>query len=108
MINGFFSSCFVISFPSLQLLNASRIPVELPLSHTPASFRSWVKLKMSDSDFSYSTAEVYDIVDVVLYGIFIKPLFILFVISLCLARRRSDPARVGFTWMKLVFPFWIL
>ena len=63
---------------------------------------------MSDSDSSLSTAEVYDIVDVVMYGIFIKPLFILFVISLCLARRRSDPARVGFSWMKAVFPFWIL
>jgi hypothetical protein len=29
-------------------------------------------------------------------------------VSLCLARRRSDHARVGFTWLKLVFPFYTL
>lgn len=48
------------------------------------------------------------IVNVVLTGIFIKPLFIIWLVSLCLARRKSDHARVGFTWMKLVFPFYIL
>jgi hypothetical protein len=51
---------------------------------------------------------IYIIVGMVLSGIFIKPLGILWVISFCSARRRSDPARVGFTWMKIVYPFIML
>ncbi|OIW24633.1 hypothetical protein CONLIGDRAFT_101313 [Coniochaeta ligniaria NRRL 30616] len=48
------------------------------------------------------------IANVVLVGIFIKPLFIIWLVSLCLARRKSDHARLGFTWMKVVFPFYTL
>ena len=44
----------------------------------------------------------------VLSGLWITPLSILWFISLCLARRKKDPARVGVAWMKAVFPFWIL
>jgi hypothetical protein len=55
-----------------------------------------------------SDALTWTIVNVVLTGIFIKPLFVLWLVSLCLARRKSDHARVGFTWMKLVFPFYTL
>lgn len=51
---------------------------------------------------------VWTIVNVVLTGIFIKPLFIIWLVSLCLARRRSDHARIGFTWLKLVFPIYTL
>ncbi|KAB5566290.1 hypothetical protein GE09DRAFT_732016 [Coniochaeta sp. 2T2.1] len=50
----------------------------------------------------------WGIVNVVLTGLFIKPLFIIWMVSLCLARRKGDHARVGFTWMKLVFPSYIL
>ncbi len=63
---------------------------------------------MSDTEVSFSTTEAYYITNLVLYALFIKPLFILWVISLCIARRKSDPARVGFSWMKAVYPFWIL
>ncbi|KAJ9142447.1 hypothetical protein NKR23_g7242 [Pleurostoma richardsiae] len=49
-----------------------------------------------------------DIINCVLSGILIKPLFIIWVISLCLARRKSDPARVGFTYMKVVMPLEII
>ncbi len=44
----------------------------------------------------------------VLSGLWVTPLSILWFISLCLARRQKDPARVGVAWMKAVFPFWIL
>lgn len=50
----------------------------------------------------------YLIVNTVLVGIFIKPLFILWCISLCLARRRNDPARTAFTWLKVVYPLMVL
>ncbi|KAK4452644.1 hypothetical protein QBC34DRAFT_293220 [Podospora aff. communis PSN243] len=43
-----------------------------------------------------------------LFGIWVTPLFIIWCISLCTVRRKSDPARVGFAWLKAVFPFWIL
>jgi hypothetical protein len=56
----------------------------------------------------YDNLFIYGIVYVVLTGILIKPLFILWLVSLCLARRKNDHARVGFTWMKLVFPFYVL
>jgi len=55
-----------------------------------------------------SETVVWDIVNVVLTGLFIKPLFVIWLVSLCLARRKNDHARVGFTWLKLVFPFYIL
>ncbi|KAL2172671.1 hypothetical protein VTG60DRAFT_4117 [Thermothelomyces hinnuleus] len=45
---------------------------------------------------------------VILAGIFIVPLFILWIVSLVQVRRKHDPARVGFAWMKAVFPLWIL
>ena len=51
---------------------------------------------------------IWGIVNVVLTGIPIKPLFIIWLVSLCLARRKGDHARWGVTWMKLVFPFYIL
>ncbi|KAK0616483.1 hypothetical protein B0T14DRAFT_247612 [Immersiella caudata] len=43
-----------------------------------------------------------------LFGIWVTPLFIIWCISLCTARRKGDPARVGIAWLKAVFPFWIL
>ncbi|KAK0708571.1 hypothetical protein B0H67DRAFT_590614 [Lasiosphaeris hirsuta] len=50
----------------------------------------------------------YTVGAIVIYGIFITPLFILWCISLCIARRKGDPARVGIAWIKAVYPFWIL
>lgn len=44
----------------------------------------------------------------VLSGLWITPLSILWFISFCLARRRQDPARRGISWMKAVFPIWVL
>lgn len=41
-------------------------------------------------------------------GLFVTPLFILWCISLCLARRQGDPARSGIPWMKAIFPFSIV
>ncbi len=49
--------------------------------------------------------EIWMIVNAAMSGIMIKPLFIIWVVSLCLARRRSDHARVAFSWMKAVIPF---
>ncbi len=46
----------------------------------------------------------WTIVNAALGGIMIKPLFIIWIVALCMARRRSDPARAAFTWMKVVFP----
>lgn len=36
-------------------------------------------------------------------GFFAFPIFILWSITFCLARRRKDPARVAFTWLKVAF-----
>ncbi|KAK5654700.1 hypothetical protein OQA88_7024 [Cercophora sp. LCS_1] len=44
----------------------------------------------------------------VLYGLFDTPLFILWTISLCLARRKSDPARTFLPWFKAISPIWIV
>ncbi|KAK4201514.1 hypothetical protein QBC40DRAFT_59488 [Triangularia verruculosa] len=44
----------------------------------------------------------------VLAGIWITPLLILWFVSLCVVRRRGDPARVGVAWLKAACPFWIL
>jgi len=43
-----------------------------------------------------------------IFGIWITPLFVIWCISLCTARRKGDPARAGIAWVKAVFPFWIL
>jgi hypothetical protein len=51
---------------------------------------------------------VYSVAALVLAGLWVKPLGILWLISLCLARRKGDPARVGVTWIKVVYPFWIM
>ncbi|KAK3347146.1 hypothetical protein B0T25DRAFT_634384 [Lasiosphaeria hispida] len=50
----------------------------------------------------------YTVGAIVLYGIFVTPLFILWCISLCIARRKGDPARAGIAWIKAVYPLWIL
>ena len=41
-------------------------------------------------------------------GIVIMPLLILWAIALCTVRRRGDPARTAFRWMKVAMPFEIL
>ncbi len=46
--------------------------------------------------------------DTVLTGLWVTPLAVLWFISLCLARRRKDPARVGVAWLKAVFPVSVL
>ena len=51
---------------------------------------------------------MYTIVDLSLRGILIKPLFIIWLVGLCLVRRRGDKARFGFTYMNLAYPFWIM
>jgi hypothetical protein len=50
----------------------------------------------------------YTITSTILAGAWVTPLAILWFISLCLAPKRGDPARVGVAWMKAVFPFWIM
>ncbi|KAK4162880.1 hypothetical protein QBC43DRAFT_371104 [Cladorrhinum sp. PSN259] len=45
---------------------------------------------------------------VILTFLWVIPLLVLWSISFCFTRRRKDPARVGFVWMKIVYPFWIL
>ncbi|OAA58648.1 hypothetical protein SPI_06721 [Niveomyces insectorum RCEF 264] len=56
---------------------------------------------MSDYLSDYRT---YAIVNAVLTGILIKPLVILWVFALCLARRRKDPVRCGVSWLKAALP----
>jgi len=55
---------------------------------------------MSDTD----EVQIFMLTYIVLTAIFIKPIFILWCVSLCLGRRRGDPARIGFTIMKILFP----
>lgn len=50
----------------------------------------------------------YDIVNLVLWGLLIKPLLIIWLISLCLVRRKNDHARLAFTYMKIVMPLEIM
>lgn len=50
----------------------------------------------------------YQIGYTVLAGLYITPLAVLWFITFCLARREQDPARVGISWLKAVFPVWIL
>jgi hypothetical protein len=54
----------------------------------------------------YDALGGYNVGFTVLAGLFITPLAILWFLSFCLARRKSDPARVGISWMKVVFPIW--
>ncbi|KAL2259524.1 hypothetical protein VTK26DRAFT_6781 [Humicola hyalothermophila] len=49
---------------------------------------------------------MYEIGWAVIAGLFTTPLGILWIISLCLARRKSDPARAGIAWLKSITPFW--
>ena len=56
-------------------------------------------LNMADDYF------IYTCVSTALTGVFIKPLFIIWIIFLCLAPRRKDHARVGVTYLKAVMPF---
>jgi hypothetical protein len=60
---------------------------------------------MSSSVLSYYGTGISS---TVLSGIGILPLAILWFISFCVARRKGDLARVGVTWMKVVYPFWLL
>ncbi|KAK4039064.1 hypothetical protein C8A01DRAFT_36964 [Parachaetomium inaequale] len=59
-------------------------------------------------DGDYDTVGGYEIGFTVLAGLWITPLSILWFLSFCLARRKNDPARVGISWMKVVFPIWSL
>ena len=52
----------------------------------------------------YLSARLLDVINIVLAGIFLKPIFILWIISFFLGRRKGDPARIGFTWMKVLYP----
>jgi hypothetical protein len=44
----------------------------------------------------------------VLLGILIAPLLVLWISSLYLVRREDDPARMAFTYMKMVYPMALL
>jgi hypothetical protein len=44
----------------------------------------------------------------VLLGILIPPLLILWICNLYLVRREDDPARMAFTYMKIVYPMALL
>ena len=46
----------------------------------------------------------YSIIHGAMVGICVKAVFILWVVALCMARRRKDPARTGFTWAKVFMP----
>lgn len=48
---------------------------------------------------------IYTIVCTALTGVMIKPLFIIWVIFMCMGPRRKDPARVGVTYLKVAMPF---
>lgn len=63
---------------------------------------------MADASFAMDSLEGYSIGYTVLAGLWITPLAILWFISLCLARRRDDPARVGVAWLKAAYPIWIM
>jgi len=48
--------------------------------------------------------DIYALVHAGMTGIMILPVFILWGIALCKGRRRSDPARQGITWSKVLMP----
>ncbi len=54
-----------------------------------------------------SSVSGYDIAAAVLYGLSILPLLVLFVVSLVTVRRRNDPVRLPFLWLKLAMPLFI-
>jgi hypothetical protein len=43
-----------------------------------------------------------------LEGIFILPLFIIWVVSFCAVRQRDDPVRRPFHWMKAAYPLLVV
>lgn len=47
-------------------------------------------------------------VHIALVSILVVPLFILWLVSLCLVRRKHDRARLGFLWMNLATPLFTL
>jgi hypothetical protein len=47
---------------------------------------------------------IYTYAEIGLDGLPILPLVIIWLASLCAVLRRADPARWGFTWMKLAIP----
>ncbi|KAL1835807.1 hypothetical protein VTJ49DRAFT_6038 [Mycothermus thermophilus] len=55
-----------------------------------------------DELISYGSGEI------VLAGLWVVPLSVLWFISLCVARRKRDPARTGIAWLKAAYPFFIL
>ncbi|KAH6617128.1 hypothetical protein F5144DRAFT_596192 [Chaetomium tenue] len=55
-----------------------------------------------------SSVAGYQIGYTALSALYITPLAVLWFISFCLAPRKHDPARVGISWLKAVFPLWIL
>ena len=44
--------------------------------------------------------QVWTIVDAGMNGVMILPIFIVWIVTLGVARRRSDPARTAFSWLK--------
>jgi len=51
---------------------------------------------------------VFTIINAALTGLLALPLFIIWVLTIFMARRRKDRARVAFTWLKVAIPFMIL
>ena len=45
-------------------------------------------------------SEIWTVVHACVSGVVIIPVFILWILTLALARRRSDPARNAFVWLK--------
>jgi hypothetical protein len=58
---------------------------------------------MSDSSY-----EGYEIAAAVEYGLSILPLVVLSLVSLLAVRRRNDPLRLPFLWLKLAIPLQIM
>lgn len=52
-----------------------------------------------------SSGDGYFLANIVLTGAPVKPLFILWGISLCLGRQKGDHARFGFIYLKVLMPF---
>jgi hypothetical protein len=46
----------------------------------------------------------WTIVNLCIVGIMLKPSLIIWAIACCLARRKGDPARTGFSWFKAAWP----
>jgi hypothetical protein len=46
----------------------------------------------------------YDVASAVEYGLSIPPLIVLSIVSLIAVRRRNDPLRLPFLWLKLAIP----